>query len=90
MSPNRFPVTITSNCFGARTSCIAALSTYMCESATCGYCFATSLTISRHKRLVSSTFSLSTEQSFLPRFIAAANPTSAIRRISGSEYSMVS
>ena len=25
------PVTITSNCFGARTSCIAALSTYMCE-----------------------------------------------------------
>ena len=25
-------VTITSNCFGARTSCIAALSTYMCES----------------------------------------------------------
>ena len=29
MSPNRFPVTMTSNCFGARTSCIAALSTYM-------------------------------------------------------------
>ena len=29
MSPNMFPVTITSNCLGARTSCIAALSTSM-------------------------------------------------------------
>ncbi|MNC85748.1 hypothetical protein D3C83_13600 [compost metagenome] len=27
MSPNMLPVTMTSNCFGARTSCIAALST---------------------------------------------------------------
>ena len=27
ISPNRLPVTITSNCFGARTSCMAALST---------------------------------------------------------------
>ena len=31
------PVTMTSNCFGLRTSCIAALSTYMCDSATSGY-----------------------------------------------------
>ena len=29
MSPNMLPVTITSKDFGARTSCIAALSTYM-------------------------------------------------------------
>ena len=29
MSPNMFPVTTTSNFLGARTSCIAALSTYM-------------------------------------------------------------
>ena len=36
MSPNMLPVTITSNCFGLRTSCIAALSTYMCVSATSG------------------------------------------------------
>ena len=38
------PVTITSNCFGLRTSCIAALSTYMCDSATSGY----SLPSARH------------------------------------------
>ena len=29
MSPNMLPVTTTSKLFGARTSCIAALSTYM-------------------------------------------------------------
>jgi hypothetical protein len=33
MSPNRLPVTIVSKPRGLRTSCIAALSTYMCESA---------------------------------------------------------
>ncbi|MMZ69050.1 hypothetical protein D1872_318120 [compost metagenome] len=36
MSPNMLSVTITSNCFGARTSCMAALSTYMWLSSTCG------------------------------------------------------
>ena len=36
MSPNMLPVTTTSNFFGARTSCIAALSTYMWSSATSG------------------------------------------------------
>ena len=34
MSPNRLSVTITSNCFGQRTSCMAPASAYMCESAT--------------------------------------------------------
>jgi hypothetical protein len=62
----------------------------MCESSTSGNFFATSITISRQKRLVSSTFSLSTEQSFRLRFIAAWKPTSAMRRISGSEYSIMS
>ncbi|MNC85766.1 hypothetical protein D3C83_13780 [compost metagenome] len=85
ISPNMLPVTITSNCRGLRTSCIAALSTYMCDSATCGYLLPRSFTTSRHRRLVSSTFSLSTEQSFLLRFSAAWKPISAIRRISGSE-----
>ncbi len=33
-SPNRLSVTITSNCFGQRTSCIAPLSAYMWLSAT--------------------------------------------------------
>eukprot|EP00982_Pelagococcus_subviridis_P017296 31529-Pelagococcus_subviridis.AAC.18 len=37
MSPKMFPVTIVSNCVGARMICIAALSTYMCESSTSGY-----------------------------------------------------
>ena len=36
MSPNMLPVTITSNCLGARTSCMAALSTYIWLSTTCG------------------------------------------------------
>src|SRR5574338_1311217 len=63
MSPNMLPVTTTSNCLGLRTSCIAALSTYRCDSSTCGYLSPTPFTTSRHRRLVSSTFSLSTEQS---------------------------
>ena len=36
MSPNRLLVTITSNCFGLRTSCIAQLSAYMNDSSTSG------------------------------------------------------
>ena len=36
MSPNMLPVTMTSNCFGRRTSCMPALSTYMCVSSTSG------------------------------------------------------
>ena len=37
MSPNMLPVTMTSNCFGARISCIAAASTKRCVSSTSGY-----------------------------------------------------
>ena len=40
MSPNMLPVTITSNCFGARISCIAAASTNRCVSSTSGYSLA--------------------------------------------------
>ena len=36
MSPNMLPVTTTSSFFGAFTSCIAALSTYMWSSSTSG------------------------------------------------------
>lgn len=32
-------------CLGLRTSCIAALSTYMCESSTSGYCEAMAVTL---------------------------------------------
>ncbi len=75
MSPNRLPVTITSNWPGFFTSCIAALSTYMWVSSTSGYSLATSITTSRHSCEVSSTLALSTEQSFFERPIAALKPT---------------
>ncbi len=61
MSPNMLPVTMTSNCLGARTSCIAALSTYMWLSSTSGYSAATSSITSRHSTVTSSTLALSTE-----------------------------
>ena len=36
ISPNIFSVTITSNCAGSRTSCIAELSTSICSRVTSG------------------------------------------------------
>src|SRR3546814_5281182 len=42
------PVTMTSNCFGARMSIIAAASTNRCVSSTSGYCVETHVTTSRH------------------------------------------
>src|SRR5690606_5755372 len=55
-----------------------------------GYCFFFSSTISRHKRDVSSTFALSTEQSFPRRKRANSNAFSTIRSISSREYTHVS
>ncbi len=83
MSPNMFPVTMTSNCLGARTSCIAALSTYRWSSATSGYSACTSLTTSFQNWKVSSTFALSTLVTRLPRRRAAWKATWAMRSISG-------
>ena len=34
ISPKIFPVTIVSNCFGSRITCIAQLSMYMCDKST--------------------------------------------------------
>src|SRR5690606_4371970 len=65
MSPNMLSVTITSNCLGARTSCLAALSTYLWLSSTCGYSLATSSPPARHSWLEASTLALSAEQTFL-------------------------
>ncbi|MNI74483.1 hypothetical protein D3C73_1305690 [compost metagenome] len=84
MSPNRLPVTITSNWRGLRTNCIAALSTYMCDSSTSGYSRATSMTMSRQNCEVSSTLALSTLHSFLLRFWADSKPMRAMRRTSDS------
>src|SRR5436190_166425 len=71
MSPKRLPVTITSNCFGVRTSCIAQLSTYMWLSSTSGNERASAETTSRHSCEVSSTLALSTEHTRLPRPLRA-------------------
>ncbi|MNT71619.1 hypothetical protein D3C72_2101210 [compost metagenome] len=84
MSPNILPVTITSKLLGALTSCMAALSTYMCDSSTSGYSLLTSITMSFQNWKVSSTLALSTLHSFLPRLAAAWKATWAMRRISGS------
>ena len=61
MSPNRFSVRITSNREGSLTSCIAALSTSRWSSSTSGNPSAIRVTVSRHRREVSSTFALSTD-----------------------------
>jgi hypothetical protein len=57
MSPNMFPQTIVSNCFGYLISCIAQLSMYMCESSTVGpYSFAVAITTSLQSCETSKTF----------------------------------
>ena len=58
MSPKMLPVAITSNCLGARTNCMAALSTYIWESSTSGYSLPISSKISRHSSVVSKTLAL--------------------------------
>jgi 16S rRNA (uracil1498-N3)-methyltransferase len=71
MSPNMLPVTTTSNFLGAFTSCMAALSTYMCSNSTSGYSWCTSVTTSFQNWKVSSTLALSTLVTFLFRLRAA-------------------
>ncbi len=68
---------------------MAALSTYMWDSSTSGYFLATSSTTSFPSSEHSSTLAFSTEQSFRLRFIAMPKATSATRRTSDSEYSIV-
>jgi hypothetical protein len=84
MSPNMLPVTMTSNCLGALTSCMAALSTSMCDSSTSGYSLPCLEITSRHSWVHSSTFILSTEHSFRLRLRAASKATRPMRRISSS------
>ena len=83
MSPNRLSVTMTSNCFGLRTSCMAQLSAYMWLSATSGYASSRSFcTSSRHRMPDSMTFDFSAEHTLRPRSLARSNATAATRRIS--------
>ncbi len=61
---------------------MAALSTSTCSSSMFGNsCECTRITVSRHSRLVSSTFALSTLET---RERAARKPTRAIRSISST------
>ena len=85
MSPNMFSVTITSNCAGARTSCMAQVSTSRCSRVTSGNSRATTSTVSRQSREVSSTLALSTEVTFRRRPRAIEQATRATRAISSAE-----
>ena len=84
MSPNRLSVTMTSNCLGLRTNCMAQLSAYMWLSSTpansVSWTFCTS---SRHRTPLSMTLAFSTEQTLLARFPASSKATRATRWISG-------
>src|SRR6185312_10134560 len=83
-SPKRLSVTMTSNCFGLRTSCIAQLSAYMCESSTSLYSVSCSFCISsRHSTPDSMTLAFSTEQTLLLRLRASSKATRPTRMISG-------
>ena len=63
-SPKRLSVTMTSNCFGQRVSCMAPASAYMWLSATSGYSAAcTSVTTWRQSTPDSITLAFSIEQS---------------------------
>ena len=90
MSPNMLPVTITSNCLGALTSCMAALSTSMWDSSTSGspchfdhHHVAPELGAFQHVHLVSL------EQTFLSRFCAAWKATRPDAADFDSLYTMV-
>jgi len=87
MSPNMFSVSTTSKSAGRATSCIAALSTSMCSSATPSKRLATPSTVSRQSRDVSRMFALSTETTAPRRDgdAASRNATSAMRSISSTE-----
>ena len=85
MSPNIFSVTMTSNCAGFLQICMAQLSTNISLYSTSGYSACRRCMTARHRRLVSSTLALSTQVSFLRRFIAVSKPMRPMRSISCSE-----
>ena len=90
MSPKILDASITSNCLGLRTSCMAALSIYRWLSSTSGYSCATRRTVSRHSREDSSTLALSILVTFLFRFRAESKATRAMRSTSLTVYISVS
>ena len=86
MSPNMFPASITSKSRGLLTSCMAALSTYKCSSATSGNSRAPiSATVSLQSTMDSRTFDLSTDASLFFLFRAISNAVLATLSISEVE-----
>ena len=82
-SPNRLSVTITSYCFGQRTSCMAQLSASTCSSCTPGYSAAwMRVTTSFHSTPVFITLRFSAEDTLLRRVFARSKATRAMRSIS--------
>ena len=90
MSPNRFSVTITSKSAGRLISSIAHESTSWWLTSTSGMRRRSSSTTRRQRRDVASTFALSTLVRRRRRVNANAPASRTIRRISSSEYGIVS
>ena len=82
-SPKRLSVTMTSNCFGLRTSCMAQLSASMFSSVTSeNFSLCSFATSSYQSTPDFMTLRFSTDMTRLSRLRARSNATSAIRRIS--------
>ena len=85
-SPNRLSVTMTSNCFGFRTSCIAQLSAYIWPRLTSPpSCSCRLFITSRHSTPDIITFDFSTDVTRPSRLRAKSNATRPIRSISRVE-----
>ena len=83
MSPNRLPVTITSNCLGFLASCMAQLSAYMWVSSTSGYSASCrAVMVWRQSRPLSMTLAFSTLQTRPWRLRARSKATRPTRSIS--------
>ena len=85
MSPNTLPVTITSNCLGARISMHRRRVDEEMRELDIGILGADARHTSRQSCIVSSTLALSTEHTFRRRSRAVLNATCAMRSISDSE-----
>ena len=83
MSPNRLSVTMTSNCFGQRTSCMPPESASWCSSCTSlNSRSCTWVTTSFHKTPVFITLRFSIDVTLLRRLRASSKATRAMRSIS--------
>ncbi len=83
MSPNRLSVTMTSNCFGLRTSCMPPASASMCSSFTSLNSRACSAVITSFQSTPDfMTLRLSIEVTLLRRLRASSKATRPMRSIS--------